>query len=251
MARLDLPSVSLCAAASVNVAATVSALRASMEGLAFADCVLFTDADVSVAGTGVRIAPIQRLSSSRDYSDFMVRDLAMHIGTSHCLIVQWDGFVINPERWDPAFLEFDYIGAPWPQFEDGRDVGNGGFSLRSRRLLQACQDPRFVMDGPEDVAICRLNRAMLEEQHGIRFADRAMAERFSYERSMPMQPTFGFHGVFNLIDTIGAHRFWDLYLSLDDRKTAFLDFWPILRQLGSAQRQAKFTADRLSALLGG
>jgi hypothetical protein len=251
MARRDLPSVTLCAAASVNVAATVSALRASMEGVAFADCLLFTDADVPVAGTGIRLVPIPRLNSSRDYSDFIVRELGEHIRTSHCLIVQWDGFVIHPERWDPAFLEFDYIGAPWPQFEDGRDVGNGGFSLRSRRLLQACKDPRFILEGPEDVAICRLNRSLLEEQHDIRFADRAIAERFSYERRTPEGPTFGFHGVFNLIDAIGVHCFWDLYRSLDDRKTAFFDYWSILRQLGSATRRAKFTADRLAALFGG
>ena len=53
------------------------------------------------------------------------------------LLIQWDGYVVNPEAWDPAFLGCDYLGAKWYWHDDGMRVGNGGFSLRSRRLLDA------------------------------------------------------------------------------------------------------------------
>src|SRR5688572_30053024 len=112
MTKTRLPSVTLCAAASVNVPATVAALRASIAQLEFAECLLFTDAEPEVGGD-IRLVRIPRLRSSLDYSEFMIRGLPKHIETEHCLVVQWDGFVINADRWDPGFLEFDYIGAPW------------------------------------------------------------------------------------------------------------------------------------------
>lgn len=255
MADIELPSVTLCAAASVNVPATVAALRACLDKISFADCLLFSHGGAPVSGTGIRLVPISRLSSSRDYSEFILRGLADHLQTPHCLIVQWDGFVLHADQWDPAFLQFDYIGAPWPQFSDGFDVGNGGFSLRSRRLLDACRDPRFRMEGAEDLAICRTNRDLLETEHGIRFADRLIAEQFSYERTTPSEPTFGFHGVFNMADAIGVDRFWEIYLDLDDRATVFVDYWPIARQLGHGpnpgKRRIQLTVDRIAELFRG
>lgn len=245
-----LPSVTLCAAASVNVRATVAALTACLRQAEFADCLLFSDADIPLTGTKIRRVAIPRLNSSGDYSEFMLRHLARHIQTAHCLVVQWDGFILHADRWDPAFLEFDYIGAPWPQFDDGFDVGNGGFSLRSRRLLEACMDSRFQLEGPEDVAICRVNRPLLEQEHCVRFADRQTAEWFAFERTAPSAPTFGFHGVFNMMNTLSPDRFWDLYRTLDDRTTVFNDYWQIMGQINSVPRRLRLTADRAIALLG-
>ncbi|MCL6697296.1 hypothetical protein LZ496_00630 [Sphingomonas sp. NSE70-1] len=251
MAKIQLPTVTLCAAASVNMPATVAALHASMAHLEFAECLLFTDGERATCES-IRQVRIPRLRSSLDYSEFMIRSLPEHIRTEHCLVVQWDGFVINADRWDPSFLNFDYIGAPWPQFDDGHNVGNGGFSLRSRRLLNACRDDHFRPGGAEDLAICRVNRPMLESEFAIRFADLPTAERFSFERTMPAAPTFGFHGVFNMIEAIGEDAFWNHYLGLDDRTSAHLDFWQILRQLGrgphASRRRRKFVVDRLAGL---
>ena len=86
----------------------------------------------------VRVVRIGRLKSASEYSFFVLKALHEYVETQHCLLVQWDGFVTNANAWRPDFLAFDYIGAPWPQFSDGRNVGNGGFSLRSRKLLKAC-----------------------------------------------------------------------------------------------------------------
>lgn len=246
-----LDGVTLCAATSVNVTATVAALRASLAHVNFADCILFTDADVPDDTTGIRVVSIPRLTSAKAYSEFILRDLAHHIVTEHCMIVQWDGFVIDGACWRPEFLAFDYVGAVWPQFEDGSSVGNGGFSLRSRRLLEACHDPSFQVAHPEDVAICRLNRPLLEEHYGIQFAPRVVADRFSFERNRSSSPTFGFHGVFNMIPLLGADRFWDLYRTLDARRGAEVDLGLLIRQLGGSRgslgRRLRLLSDRLRA----
>src|SRR5215204_2115633 len=126
MAVLKLPTITLCAAASVNVRATVAALSASLDQAEFADCLLLTHQEFDTTDERIRVIPIERLGSSRAYSTFLLRGLVDHLITAHCLIVQWDGFVIDAEQWDSGFFDYDYIGAPWPQFHDGHDVGNGG-----------------------------------------------------------------------------------------------------------------------------
>jgi hypothetical protein len=254
MAKLALPTVTLCAAASVNVAATVAALCASLEQANFAECLLFTDAEFPPPD-GIRIVRIPKIRSAPAYSEFLVGPFSDHIRSEHCLIVQWDGFVTDAGQWDPAFLDYDYIGARWPQFTDGYDVGNGGFSLRSRQLLAACRDPRFRFDHPEDVAICRLNRDLLEREHAIRFAPGEIADRFSYERTDPGRSTFGFHGVFNMVRAVGADGFWEIYRSLDDPRSAFADYRLLMRQLGTGPRaparRLRLSLDRLKSLFVG
>jgi hypothetical protein len=257
MSRLSLPNVTLCAAASVNVVATVAALNRCLDQIEFGSCLLFTDADPAALELNDRIenVEIDRLSSAQAYSRFLLRGLLPYIETTHCLIVQWDGFVLDHSRWDPEFLSCDYIGAPWPQFHDAYVVGNGGFSLRSRRLLEACRADSFVVEHPEDVAIARINRDMLEREYGVRFADPELAERFSFERIPRKRPTFGFHGIFNLIDVLGPHEFWKIYRTLDNRSTVAVDYWRLMRELGKGRgawaRRAKLTLDHIGQRVQG
>lgn len=249
--RLQLPGVTLCAATSVNLDATLAALVRCIAVANFGAVILFTDCEVAVP-SAIRRVVIPPLRSSEDYSLFMLTRLAGHIATSHALVVQWDGFITDAAAWREEFLDFDYIGAPWPQFDDGFDVGNGGFSLRSKRLLETCRTAGFVAHCPEDVAICRTNRALLEAD-GIRFADAASAARFAFERIAPDGPTFGFHGAFNLMPVIGPDAFWETYRSLDHRGSLFTDFGLLLRQLGQGSnafsRRGQLTIDRLAAML--
>jgi hypothetical protein len=245
--------VTLCAVTSVNVPATIHAMRHCLDQIEFAECLLLTDGVVVDPDPRIRILRIDRVGSARAYSEFVLRDLAGFIKTAQVLIVQWDGFVLDAAEWDPAFQRYDYVGAPWPQFKDGHDVGNGGFSLRSKRLLEACRAPGFQSAHPEDVAICRINRDFLEQDHGLRFADRETAERFSFEREAPEGRTFGFHGVFNMIALFGADHFWQVYRTLDDRKTVFIDYQLLMKQLGRGssptRRRIRLTVDRLAALI--
>jgi hypothetical protein len=99
-------------------------------------------------------------------------------------VIQWDGYVVNAEAWDPAFLDCDYIGAKWYWHDPGTRVGNGGFSLRSRKLLAALEDPRIALVDAEDTTIGRTFRPLLEREHGIRFAT-ALADRFFVRGRLP------------------------------------------------------------------
>lgn len=246
-ARLPLPQVTLCAVSSVNVAATLRALETSLSQVDVAAALLLTDRPVTPDHPGITVVPIAPITSSRAYSDFLLTQLVDHIQTSHCLVIQWDGHVLDASRWHFDFLDYDYIGASWPQFTDGHDVGNGGFSLRSRRLMQLCRDPAFQPSHPEDVAIARINRDWLERQ-GMRFAPRALADRFAAERAGDVTASFGYHGAWLMPQAVGIDPFWTLYRELDDRGTIRHDFSSILKQIGQGRggwsRALRLTLDQ-------
>lgn len=233
--RLALPQVTLIAVTSVNLAATVTALETSMAQIDFGAIKLLSDRRPDRLPQEAEWVPIGALGSASAYSDFMLNRLADHVTTSHALVVQWDGHVIDAARWRPDFLEYDYIGASWPQFEDGHDVGNGGFSLRSRDLLEACRAPDFRAAHPEDVAIARSNRTSLEAQ-GLRFAPRPLADDFAAERAGNPATSFGYHGVWHMPRLLGREAFWQLYLGLDERSSVRNDFADILFKIGSGRR---------------
>lgn len=196
--RPKLDDVTLVAVTSVALKPTVAALKASMRQCDFGRVLLMSDQPPSDADEKIEWHKIGRLRSRDDYSRFMLRELAEHIETSHALCVQWDGFVLKGSAWRPEFLDFDYIGAVWPHFADNHNVGNGGFSLRSRRLLDACRDLPLTGREPEDLVIARRFRKQLET-HGIRFAPETVASLFAYERACSTGQEFGFHGAFNLV----------------------------------------------------
>ena len=147
------------------------------------------------------------------YSKFILNDLHHYVDTDYCLVVQSDGFVLNASSWDPKFLSYDYIGAPWPQKlflqpwnlelnMQKNCVGNGGFSLRSKKLLIETSKIDFnsltFPTQSEDLIICHY----LYDHFiniGIRFPDPEIAARFSIESQdavygqNPMT-VFGFHG---------------------------------------------------------
>ena len=98
------------------------------------------------------------------------------------LIIQHDGFVLSADNWREEFFNYDYIGAPWigyfkdqPQF----NVGNGGFSLRSKKLLDIlAEDDHIELGKPEDAIIGRQYREYLESK-GIKFAPEEIAGKFA------------------------------------------------------------------------
>lgn len=138
------------------------------------------------------------INSKQAYSKFMLQELHKYINTDFVLVVQWDGWVINEKAWNPAFLYYDYIGAVWPWHPEGLRVGNGGFSLRSKKLLELTAQEGFQYKPMnEDDLICHVNRDFLVS-NGIKFAPEEVARRFSYERELTNLETFGFHGEFHM-----------------------------------------------------
>jgi len=147
----------------------------------------------------IEFVKINRLSYS-DYSNFIIRDLNDHIDTEYVLIVQNDGFVLNSDLWDDVFLEYDYIGAPWRNIShySGIRVGNGGFSLRSKKFLEVCKNKCPSRGFNEDHIVCIENRNIFLENK-IKYAPVEVAMRFSLEFPIDecefnLEKTFGFHG---------------------------------------------------------
>lgn len=178
---MKLDNITLCCIDAVNPEKAKKAIDKCKESIEFGD-ELFIQ-------TGIY--------SRQEYSKFVLQELHKHIKTDYVLIVQWDGYVINPDAWSNQFLEYDYIGAVWHWHPEGRRVGNGGFSLRSKRLCELTAKPDFVyIDQNEDDLICHVNRQYLEA-NDIKFAPEEIARCFSFERELSDIKTFGFHGDFN------------------------------------------------------
>lgn len=145
----------------------------------------------------IQISPIEQFPL--DYNRVCLKFLPDLIQEDHCLIVQTDGFAVNAQSWNPEFLSFDYIGACWPEsWNLPHRVGNGGFSLRSRKLLQSIKKLNVpVSDHHEDYQICLDLRSCLMHTHGCVWAPESLAHQFSIENQTNSEwlgKSFGFHG---------------------------------------------------------
>ena len=262
MSRLPLAQVTLCAVDARAPALAAQSLLQSMRHVEFGRVYLFTHGWLpAVVLPGIDIVDIGPIRSSAEYSNFVMRQLPGYIRTSHALITQWDGFVTHPEAWTDEFLVYDYIGAVWPEEPEGRNVGNGGFSLRSRRFLAAGQDSRITQEHPEDEVLCRSQRPFLEQNHGVRFAPVRLARRFAFENERPGGITFGFHGPYNLPAVLDEatlaewlQRLPDgFFLSRDARRLAralLLRRMPHVAQQLLRRRLAAGSTDPKTRLLG-
>ena len=190
----DLSDVTVCAADSVSPELAGRALDISVARCAFADAILFSD--VPAEGNFRHVA-IPKLTSLDDYSRFCLKEMGGHIKTAYALVVQWDGYVVDAATWDKRFRNYDYIGAPI--FRDGRVVvGNGGFSLRSRKLMRALARLPAAPGVNEDWTISESSQADAGTRlrHPLRPAPDGGALLL---RAAPSRgnPTFGFHGQSN------------------------------------------------------
>ena len=195
MNKLQLPTVTLIIIDCVDVERAKRSFLHCTSLIDFADAKLLTHEDHPESF----IQKIEKLNSISEYSNFIIRKLDSHFDTQHVLVAQWDGFVRYPQMWDNRFLQFDYIGAPWPDNLIQRgiplhfNVGNGGFSLRSKRLQNLLsKDMNLIHTTAEDVTIAQYNRAYLESK-GIQYAPLDIADKFSWEFYGPDHMTFGVH----------------------------------------------------------
>jgi len=251
----DLSDVTLACVDTANHALAIRALDRSRQHLRFGRVLFLTDripAGIALPA-GVDVETIDSLPSREAYSEFVLKNLLPFVRTTYALLIQWDGYVVNPEAWDPAFLACDFIGARWFWQPEGFRVGNGGFSLRSRRLLEALQDPRIVLKEVEDLTIGHTFRPLLEAEHAIRFADEALADRFAFEAAYPIGRPFGFHGLFNFARVVDDAELAMLAASFGERIARS----PQLRQLvrnaiaaGKWRAAVALAERRLAALPG-
>lgn len=202
---LDLSSITLLCVDTRAPDLATWAINRCLDQARFAAVVLMTNLEqVGKPQAGITYVQAPPIRNVHDYSQVMLTNIGEHVVGSHVLVIQWDGFILRPDLWDEEFLRYDYIGAVWPQFPQ-TPVGNGGFSLRSRMLLDAMRDPEIVIRHPEDKCIAITNRRLLEDKHGIRFPPAAVADRFSVERT-PWHAAFGFHGFFHFAEVFSAEE---------------------------------------------
>jgi hypothetical protein len=193
-------NTTLCCIDCDNYWLSLRAIRYSSTLCHFDRVLFLTDSNFVLENA--EVIKIPSIQSKEQYSLFVIKELSNYIDTDFVLLIQYDGFIVNPGAWIDEFQQYDYIGAKW-RYTDGLNVGNGGFSLRSKRLLQALSGGDFFVERNsvkkgEDDFICRVSRRLLENKYNIVFAPETVADKFSYEYIAPPAPTFGFHGLFNI-----------------------------------------------------
>ena len=218
--KLTLPNVTLLAVTSVEIEEHQMSLKISSQNIEFGAVKLLSSSLPEKKYSDIEYVSIPPMNRSGN-NQFLMKDLHKYFETSHCLFVQADSFVVNVDLWKEKFLEFDYIGAPWPnevhvnpnpELSSGISsplvlnmkencVGSGGFSLRSRKLLKTVakinyDSLKFPIKN-EDVIVCHyLYKEMIDK--GIRFAPPKLAAQFSMEDAnhlygQDVNSVFGFH----------------------------------------------------------
>jgi hypothetical protein len=198
--RLRLPDVTLVAVDTICHKLTAMALRECCDKVEFGSVLILSDK--SLIGPDSQVVSYHKIAPCTlyRYGAHIWYSVPPLVQTSHYLIAQWDGWVLDPGAWTDDFLRYDYIGAPWGWHHDGYEVGNGGFSLRSTALGEhvAKNPSKYPFYHPEDDALCRRHRVDLERQN-FTWAPEELAMRFAFERTVSQapEPHFGYHGVFN------------------------------------------------------
>jgi hypothetical protein len=217
--KISLPDVTMVCITGVFIKKHIYALWRSSRRIEFKEIKLITSQKISYVPKWISVEKaIDNPLSSIDYfSHYCVYSLHKHIKSNYVLIIHADGYIVNSHKWNDIFLNFDYIGAPWKirsdayidPFGNHQRVGNGGFSLRSKKLLELPLTENIewninqgnfyrhmgVGEQAEDGIICVHNRHVYEAA-GCKFAPLEIALNFSREQNIPENmklDTFGFH----------------------------------------------------------
>ncbi len=196
--KLWLPNVTLAAMTSVNIPATIKALEYSMRGIEFGEVTLITHKKPFGLPKSIKYQHIDKLDNIDKFNYDMIYELYKYVHCDYVLTVHADGFVVNPDKWQDAFLDYDYIGSPWPDPHDDftyRDingelirVGNS-VGIRSKRLLEFPVEAKIPFEKDhgffnEDGFICVKNRHLFLEA-GMKFAPIELAAQFGHESMLP------------------------------------------------------------------
>lgn len=208
--------ITIVSISDIKIEKTINALIKTNLSIKPYKTILFSSKNITLnkkEAETIDLIKINKISSIKDYSNFIIYSLYKYIKTSHILIVQWDGYIINQKKWDSNFLNYDYIGAPFIPREYDKNyckdlngafyaIGNGGFSLRSKRLLEAptkfkLEDNKEYTNFNEDGFFCVYHRKFLESK-GLIWAPFEIAKKFSIESPLSIKELIdlplGFHG---------------------------------------------------------
>lgn len=142
---------------------------------------------------------IPKISTMDEYSLFFIKELYKYFDTEFCMTAHHDGFIINPESWTDDFLKYDYIGAPWKfygsRFRDRKNqpaIGNGGFSLRSKKICKYVSKTYITITDNEDKYYS--NCSDCAKPDDIKYPPLELAMQFAQETLLDKNITpLGFH----------------------------------------------------------
>lgn len=207
----------------------LNAIENSIQKIKFYKSILLTTENISINNKNIEIINIPKMNWN-EYNEFVIAKFSDYFDTDFAILCQDDGYISNPNMWTDEFLNYDYIGAPWPldlknqlmfNLENGVDlhghkfikeipklknynannyrVGNGGFSLRSKKLSEFTKRySNKYPEKPEDNIISIYEKEEIEN-NGMKIAPIEIAAKFSVESSTEFNPyrdknkTFGFH----------------------------------------------------------
>jgi hypothetical protein len=212
MEQLNLPKVTLIHIDGVNPDLGYKCLKYSKKEIKFGECKLITYESPAVFDPkdGIEIITIPKFDGYYAYNQFVIAEMVNYINTEHSLMVQPDGFVANPPNFKEEFYQYDYIGAVFDEgvrrmYQGGSNVGNGGFTWRSKNFLEIISQNIHDYDKHknnglnknEDFFLCKTNGDFLK-MLGVKFAPEELAPFFSletkYEDFKDLSRSFGFHG---------------------------------------------------------
>ena len=195
---ISLNNIDLISVNCVDPENSVRALLHSSKDIKFGALKLFAHYKPSNITDNIEFIEIPK-QTHHTMNWFHLNELPKHINNEFMLSIHADGFVINADKWIPEFLEYDYIGAPWPDLAwcNKNRVGNGGFVLKSKKFMNIEQTlPNS--DAHNDVLVTNTYFDYFT-YHGCKYAPVEIAMKFSLEHAIPeceynLENTFGFHG---------------------------------------------------------
>lgn len=204
---INLKNVTLYGADTIDLNRLLNIFAICEDNAIFGSKKIFTKIEKDfVTNTGIEVINTEYINNIKDYNNFNLKHLNDYIETDFVMVVEHDGFILNTDAWSPEFLNYDFIGAPMA-VEGKLVVGNGGFSIRSKKLLEITQTDEFIQLGDkvnhifaenDDWTISVIKRQYLENK-GIKFAPVELAHKFSFEKNKiygnKWDGQFGFHGL--------------------------------------------------------
>lgn len=211
MTKLNLPDVTLVMVETREHTLARMAIEECLDKVDFGDVLILTDKPDEFASLKCkpRIHLIPDGPTKLSWSRSWWFDVPPLLQTSQTLNIQWDSWIWDTSMWRDDFLDYDFCGAPW-WYSDGKNVGNGGFSLVStalKRYLRANR-AKFPCDtAVDDDLLCRTYRPQLEDL-GFVWAPEKVAHDFAFEccRPSPSSKHFGFHSIANWPDVLPQDR---------------------------------------------
>jgi len=195
---LKLENITLIALTSVRISQTIKALEYSCRGIEFGAVKLASDIKPDSLPDYIKHEYTEKSSNIDEWNYNIIYNLSKHIETDYAILIHDNGFIVNPESWRDEFLEYDYVGAPWPLPTDDysyRDINGeiirqgNSVSLRSKKLIDLPNKLNLEWESfhgftNEDGFICVNYRHRYIEE-GCKFAGIEVAKYFSHETMIP------------------------------------------------------------------